>query len=181
MNYTKMSLVELESFTEMFSAFQDLILSMIRNAVRVLPKNKSDFKPSVMAHLQVNGATKHNQEYEQFLDIKDIFISCIYGTERRQIFDKTISRFVINVNKRIKFCIKRSAYNMFNANSQRLFKEDIKKLEDIINQINDNFNVRLPEAKQQGRLMISKIRRIDIPQKARYAEKAQEKGKTRGA
>ena len=174
-----MSLIEIEAFREMFSVFQDLILAMIRNAVRVLPKNKIDSQPSLTAHLMVNSATKHAQEYEKFIDIKDVFLSCISDAERRDFFKKAILYFTLNSKRKIKFCISKTFFNAINEKSKFYFKEDIKKLEKIINSINDNFNMRLPEAKQQGRLMISKIRRIDIPQKAKYAGKTQDKSKGR--
>ena len=180
LRYNRMTSVEVENFKEMFSVFQDLILAMVRNAVRVLPKDKTNLSPSLTAHLKVNSATKHNQEYDKFIDIKDVFLSCISNEERRDFFAMAMLNFTLNDKQKIKFRIKRSVHDNLDEDSRIAFKEDIILLEKIINSINDNFNLRLPEAKQQGKLMISKIRRIDIPQKAKYTGKAQDKSKGRG-
>ena len=173
--YRSMSELELQKFEQMFSVFQDLILAMIRNAVRVLPKDQNKTTPSITAHLNVNNATKQYHSYDAFIDIKDVFLSCISDRQRRLFFNSSVSHFTLNRQQKVKFCIKRSIFKILDNHSQFSFKEDIKKLEKIINTINDNFNLRLPEAKQQGKLMISKIRRIDIPQKAKYNQKTQQK------
>ena len=174
-SYNKMSNLESENFKEMFSVFQDLILSMVRNAVRVLPTDKNA-KPNIKAHLQVT-ALSSSVYYDKFLDIKDVFLSCISNVARRSIFEKTIQGFVVDKKQKIRFFIKKSEYQKFDGRSKKIFTSDIKLLEDIINKINDNFNLRLPEAKKQGMLAISKIKSIDIPQKAKYTGKKQEKGR----
>lgn len=176
--YTKLTNNEIENFTEMFSVFQDLILAMIRNAVRVLPKDKSkNFTPKLTAHLDINRATKHNQEYEKFMDIKDVFLSCIENKNHKEVFNKAIKCFTVDDKQKVRFLIKKSFYITLEEKSKHYFNEDIKKMEKIINKINDNFNLRLPEAQQQGKLMISKIKRIDIPEKAKYSGKEKSKGK----
>ena len=182
-NYNGLSKLELEEFTEMFSVFHDLILSMIRNAVHVLPTDKTNKKPSATAHLRVNNATKHNQEYEKFIDIRDVFLSCFKSEIRRELLNKAIKNFVLKQkpeNKNdylIKICIKSSFFINLDSISQGNLKNDIKILEQIINKINDSFNQLLPQAQKQGMLAISKIRRIDIPEKAKYSGKKKEKGK----
>ena len=177
--YNKLTDLEFEKFKEMFSAFQDLILAMIRNAVHVLPTDKSEnFTPRITAHLNINRATKHNQKYDNFMDIKDVFTSCIENIEHREIFDKAIKCFTVDDKQKIRFLIKKSFYISLEEKSKFYFNHDVKKLEKIINSINDNFNIRLPEAKQQGKLMISKIRRIDIPEKAKYSGKEKSKGRS---
>jgi len=176
MHYSPMTSNEIAVFSEMFSVFQDLILAMIRNAVKVLPKNTLYTDPDVKAHLKINSATKKYQSYSNFIDAKDIFLSCISNETRRSFFSKSILKFVANNNRKIKFFIKNSIYKQLDQKSKVSFKEDIKKLENIINKINDNFNIKLPEAKQQGKLLISKIREIEIPKKAKYNSQSNKRG-----
>ena len=184
MNYSCLSKQELEEFTEMFSVFHDLILAMIRNAVHVLPKDKTNnSKPSLTAHLQVNSATKHNQEYEKFIDIKDVFLSCFGGENRRDTLQNGIKKFVLKPkpeNKKdykVKICISTAFFQQLDDISKDNFSKDIRVLENIINKINDSFNQLLPSAQQKGQLLIQQIRRVEIPTKAKYTGKKQEKGK----
>ena len=175
MNYVPMSDSEIESFTQMFSTFQNLILAMVRNAVRVLPKNKQSSKPDLMTHLKINSSSINDQKYENFMNIKDVFLSCISDENRRFLLENAVLKFTLNNETKIKFSINRAYYEKLSDKSKIFFKKDIKKMEEIINELNSNFNLKLPEAKQQGKLMISRIREIAIPQKAKYATHKQYK------
>lgn len=173
-----MSEHDISVFEEIFSTFQDLIIAMVRNAVRVLPSDKSNPTPSIMAHCKIKSSNA-NVSYDNVIDIKDIFLSCLPDEEQRNIFDKTVNRFTLDDEKKIRFFIKKTEYEKLDITSKRGFAHDVKKLEKIINSINDNFNVRLPEAKRQGMLMISKIKNLDIPEKAKFQGRRQEKQKGR--
>ena len=176
--YNQLSNEDLEQFKEMFATFQDLILSMIRNAVRVLPSDKNNPTPSIKAHSQIKSSSA-DVSYDKVIDIKDIFLSCIPADEQRYFFEISIKCFALDAKKNIRFNIKRSVYEPLDDYSKKNFANDIKKLESIINDINNNFNQRLPEAKRQGMLMISKIKNLDIPDKAKYQGRNQNKEKGR--
>ena len=176
-SYSKMQEFEFESFKEMFSVFQDLILSMVRNAVHVLPIEKLN-APSLKAHMRIKSLSK-NVEYCKFVDVKEVFLSCIENVYRRQFLDKITKGFTIDDNKKIRFVILQSIYSLLSESEKKYFTKDIKRFEEIINNINDNFNQRLPEAKQQGKLMISKIRRLDVPNTAKYQGRQTTKQKGR--
>lgn len=169
MKYSSLSLVEIEVFKEMFSTFQDLILAMISNSVRVLPSDKSVFRPNLKMHLDfVKKSAKHNCKYEEFVDIKDVFLSCVPNQLCRKNLDSAILHFKIDDKRKIRFSIKKKFYSCLDNSSRLSFNKDIDTLELIINNINDNFNKRLPLALQSGRLISCKIHSVDIPRKAKY-------------
>ncbi len=176
MNYVSLSSDEIGKFEEMFLTFKDLILSMIRNAVVALPDNLNDFKPSVNMHLKINKSDKYR--YEDFMNVKDVFLSCIPNKKNRRFLKNTISYIAFDNKKRLKFFIKNKIYKNFDKDSVCCFRSDIKKLEKIINYINDDFNNCLPEAKKQRVLVLKKINKINkIPQKAKYIEDTNEENK----
>jgi len=174
-NYIPLSQGEIGIFEEMFSTFQDLILSMIRNAVVALPSKSSDNSPNLSEHLNIN--KNKGYKYESFIDIKDVFLSCFSDVYYRNFINLTISNFRVNNRKKIKFCLNKKACNCLDKHSRILFKKDINKLEKIVNHINDNFNINLIEAKKQRNLLLSEINsRINkIPKKAKYIEKTNDK------
>lgn len=176
--YNRMSEHDVSAFEEIFSTFQDLIIAMVRNAVRVLPNDKNNPIPSIVAHSKIKSSNA-DVSYDNVIDIKDIFLSCVPDEAQRNIFDKTVNRFTLDGKKKIRFFIKRAEYEKLDIVSKQSFTQDVKKLEKIINSVNDNFNVRLPEAKRQGMLMISKIKNLDIPDKAKFQSRRQEKHKGR--
>ena len=177
--YSQLSNTDIDYFQEMFGTFQDLILAMVRNAVRVLPNDKNNPAPSIKAYNRIKSSSA-DVSYDKVIDIKDIFLSCIPDDKQRYFFSKSIKCFVLDAKKNIRFNIWKNEYEKLDTNSKKNFASDVKILEKIINDINNNFNQRLPEAKRQGMLMISKIKNLDIPDKAKYQGRSQNKEKGRG-
>lgn len=168
MKYSSLSLKDKEVFKEMFSTFQDLILAMVSNSVRVLP-SKCDFKSSLKTHLSiVKNLIKSDYRYEEFIDIKNVFLSCIANKLCRKKLDLAVSHFTIDDKQKVRFSIKDKFYSRLDDNSRLEFDEDIKMLESIINCINDDFNKRLPIALQNGMLISKKVHSADVPRKAKY-------------
>ena len=168
MKYSSLSLKDKEVFKEMFSTFQDLILAMVSNSVRVLP-GKRDFKSSLKTHLSiVKNLTKSNYRYEEFIDIKDVFLSCITNKLCRKKLDLAVSHFTIDNKQKVRFFIKDKFYSCLDDNSRLSFDKDIEMLESIINCINDDFNKRLPVALQNGMLISKKVYSVNVPRKAKY-------------
>ncbi len=176
--YEQLSEEDLKKFTELFETFQDTILSMIRHAVRVLPNNKNNPNPSIKAYSAIKSSSA-DIEYEKVIDIKDIFLHCLLSEKQHLFFKKSLKCFVLDSKKNIRFNIKKTEYEKLDNHSKQNFVNDVKKLEKIIYNINNNFNQRLPEAKRQGMLMISKIKNLDVPDKAKYQGRTQSKEKGR--
>lgn len=173
-SYCKMSDIELRSIENTLCVFQELVLSMIRNAVYVLPENDVLIKKKNINSTKKLMASKEalkNAEYANFINTKDVFLSSIIDGERRSFFKKTISNFTINNRKRIKFCIKHKNYEILDLQSKKYFSNDIRKIEKIINTINCNFIKALPAAKRRGLMIKNKINTNIVPIKAKYNEK----------
>lgn len=168
MKYSSLSSRDKEVFKEMFSTFQDLILAMVNSSVRVLPSRR-DLKSSLKTHLSiVKNFTKSDYKYEEFIDIKYVFLSCIANKLCRKKLDLAVSHFTIDDKQKVRFSIKEKFYSRLDDNSKLSFDEDIETLESIINRINDDFNERLPVALQNGMLISKKIYSTDVPRKAKY-------------
>ena len=176
--YKSCTKIGFEKFTEMFSTVQDLILAFISHGARVLPDDLKHNTPSPKAHeriveelkkLKLEGekSGKRRFVYQPFYTTKDVFLSCIYGKEQRIKLSNAIVGFKINKNKQIKIMLSKKFVEKLDRNSILSFKNDITMFENIINVINNNFNRRLPEALNKGKLLIENMKTSKIPDTAR--------------
>lgn len=150
-------------FYKMIFAFQELVLSMVRNAAFVLPSGKNSALPSSKMHEIVN---KKKFSYQQPIATRDVFLYCLPQKSRR-FYDKLIRDIAVK-NGRIAINIDRTELAKFDKKLQLQIVKSLVLCADIMNITNRDFQRKLPEAKQQGRALIKSIKpRRQIPEKAR--------------
>lgn len=158
-------------FYKMVFAFQELVLSMVRNAAFVLPSSKNSAAPSSKMHEIVN---KENFSYQQPIATRDVFLYCL-PRKSRQFYDKLIQNITVK-NGRIAINIDRTDLEKFDEKVQLQIVKSLLICADIMNITNRDFQRKLPEAKQQGRALIKSIKpRRQIPEKARCKQRKIEK------
>ena len=176
--YKSCTKIGFEKFTDMFSTVQDLILAFISHGARVLPDDLKHNTPSPKAHeriveelkkLKLEGekSNKGRFVYQPFYTTKDVFLACINEAELRKKLSSAIVGFKLNKNRQIKIMLSKKFVEKLDKNSILSFKNDITIFENIINVINNNFNKRLPEALNKGKLLIENMKTSKIPDTAR--------------
>ena len=150
-------------FYRMISAFQELVLSMVRNAAFALPDGKNSALPSSKMHEIVN---KKNFSYNRPITTREVILFCM-PQKSRHIYDKLIRDIVVKNNK-IAIKINQKELAKFDKRAQVQMLKSLLVCSEIMNITNRDFQHKLPEAKQQGRALIKSIKpRRQIPQKAR--------------
>lgn len=158
-------------FYKMVFAFQELILSMVRNAAFVLPSSKNSAFPSSKMHEIIN---KKDFSYNQPIATRDVFLYCL-PQKSRQFYDKLIQNITVK-NGRIAINIDRTELAKFDKKLQLQIVKSLVLCADIMNITNRDFQHKLPEAKRQGRALIKSIKpRQQIPEKARCKQRKIEK------
>ena len=158
-------------FYKMIVAFQELILSMVRNTAFVLPGNKNSALPNSQMHEIVN---KKNFSYQQPIATRDVFLYCLPQKSRR-FYDKLIQDIAVK-NGRIAINIDKKELAKFDKKVQFQIVKNLLLCANIMNITNQDFQHKLPEAKQQGRALIKSIKpRQQIPEKARCKQSKIEK------
>ena len=158
-------------FYKMVFAFQELILSMVRNAAFVLPSSKNRAAPSSKMHEIVN---KENFSYQQPIATRDVFLYCLPQKSRR-FYDKLIQNITVK-NGRIAILINKEELAKFDKKMQLQIVKSLVLCADIMNITNRDFQHKLPEAKRQGRALIKSIKqRRQIPERARCKQRKIEK------
>ena len=158
-------------FYKMISAFQDLVLSMVRNAAFVLPSGKNSVLPSSKMHEIVN---KKNFSYQQPIATRDVFLYCLPQKSR-----KFYSRLIQNVavkNGKIAINVNKKELEKLDKNVQLQIVKSLALCANIMNITNRGFQRKLPEAKRQCGALIKRIKpRERIPEKARCKQRKIEK------
>ncbi|GEM_PF-3002444 len=159
-------------FFKMISAFQELVLSMVRNAAFVLPSDKNNSTlPSAKLHEIVN---RKNFSYQQPIATRDVFLCCL-PCKSRKIYDKLIQDVVVKNNK-IAIIINHDEVGKLNKKKQVQILKNLVFCAKIMNITNQDFQRKLPMAKQQGRALAESIKpRGRIPEKARCKQRKIEK------
>lgn len=158
-------------FYKMIFAFQELVLSMVRNAAFVLPSSKNSALPSSKMHEIVN---KKNFSYQQPIATRDIFLYCL-PQKSRQFYDKLIQNITVK-NGKIAININKKELLKFDEKIQVQILKNLLLCANIMNITNRDFQRKLPDAKQQGRALIKSIKpRRQIPEKARCKQRKIEK------
>ena len=125
--YKSCTKIGFKKFTEMFSTVQDLILAFISHGARVLPDDLKHNTPSPKAHeriveelkkikLEGEKSGKGRFVYQPFYTTKDVFLSCIHGTELRKKLSSAIVGFKINTNKKIKIILSKKFVEKLDKN-----------------------------------------------------------------
>ena len=154
-------------FYKMVFAFQELVLSMVRNAAFVLPSSKNSALPSSKMHEIVN---KENFSYQQPIATRDVFLYCLPQKSRR-FYDKLIQNIAVK-NGKIAININKKELAKFGEKVQLQIVKNLVLCAGIMNITNRDFQHKLPEAKQQGRALIKSIKpRQQIPEKARCKQR----------
>lgn len=154
-------------FYRMISAFQELVLSMVRNAAFVLPDGKNSALPSSKMHEIVN---KKNFSYNQPIATREIILLCL-PQKSRHIYDKLIQDIAAK-NGKIAINVNKKELAKFDKRAQVQMLKSLLVCSEIMNITNRDFQRKLPEAKQQGRALIKSIKpRRQIPQKARCKQR----------
>lgn len=150
-------------FFKMISAFQELVLSMVRNAAFVLPSDKNNSTlPSAKLHEIVN---RKNFSYQQPIATRDVFLFCL-PCKSRKIYDKLIQNITVK-NGRIAILINKEELAKFNEKVRLKIVKSLVLCAEIMNITNRDFQRKLPMAKQQGRALAKSIKpRGRIPEKA---------------
>ncbi len=158
-------------FYKMIFAFQELVLSMVRNAAFVLPSSKNSALPSSKMHEIVN---KKNFSYQQPIATRDLFLFCLPRKSRR-FYSKLIQDVAVK-NGRIAINVDRTELAKFNEKVRLKIVKSLVLCAEIMNITNRDFQRKLPEAKRQGRALIKSIKqRRQIPEKARCKQRKIEK------
>lgn len=158
-------------FYKMVLAFQELVLSMVRNAAFVLPSGKNSALPNSQMHEIVN---KKNFSYQQPIATRDVFLYCLPQKSRR-FYDKFIKDIAVK-NGRIAININRTELEKFDKKLQLQIVKSLVLCADIMNITNRDFQRKLPEAKRQGKALIKSIKhRRQIPERARCKQRKIEK------
>ena len=158
-------------FYKMIFAFQELVLSMVRNAAFVLPSSKNSALPSSKMHEIVN---KENFSYRQPIATQDVFLYCLPQKSRR-FYDKLIQDIAVK-NGRIAININRTELEKLDKKMQLQIVKSLALCADIMNITNRDFQRKLPEAKRQGRALIKSIKPPrQIPEKARCKQRKLDK------
>jgi len=158
-------------FYKMIVAFQELVLSMVRNAAFVLPSSKNRAAPSSKMHEIVN---KENFSYQQPIATRDVFLYCLPQKSRR-FYDKLIQNITVKKG-RIAINIDKKELAKFDEKIQLQIVKSLVLCANIMNITNRDFQRKLPEAKQQGRVLIRSVKqRRQIPEKARCKQRKLDK------
>ena len=158
-------------FYKMIFAFQELVLSMVRNAAFVLPSSKNSAFPSSKMHEIIN---KKDFSYNQPIATRDVFLYCLPQKSRR-FYNKLIQDVAVK-NGKIAINIDKTELAKFDKRVQLQIVKSLVLCADIMNITNRDFQRKLPEAKQQGRALIKSIKpRQQIPEKARCKQSKSEK------
>ena len=168
---------EIQSICEIFCVLQATILSMVRNAVFVLPNDKkNNIKsynlPKKLSQLAKSGDIKVNDiQYDKPMTTKDILLCGIKDKQKKQLLEKIISKIAVLENgKKIRITLKKNAFQALNTLSQTNLKQDIAIIEQIINTINTQFIKLLPDAKRNAKKLMAQLEnsRKKIPATARF-------------
>ena len=158
-------------FYKMIFAFQELVLSMVRNAAFVLPSSKNSALSSSKMHEIVN---KENFSYRQPIATRDVFLYCLPQKSRR-FYDKFIQDIAVK-NGRIAININRTELEKLDKKMQLQIVKSLVLCADIMNITNRDFQRKLPEAKRQGKALIKCIKPPrQIPEKARCKQRKLDK------
>ena len=175
--YDGLAKEELQSICELFCIIQATILSMVKNAVFVLPNDKkNNIKsynlPKKLSQLTKSGDIKLTDiQYDKPMTTKDILLCGIKDTQKKQLLEKIISKIAVPENsKKIRIALKKNAFQTLNYASQTNLKKDIFTMEQIINTINSRFIQLLPDAKQNAKKLIVQFEssKKKIPASARF-------------
>ena len=175
---------EIQSICEMFCVVQATILSMIRNAVFVLPNYKlhnikSYNLPKTLSQFTKNGTIRSdNVQYDQPITTKDILLYALKNPQSKQLLEKIISKVNIpDHDTKIRITIKKNGFQNLNPASQANLKQDIAIIEQIINAVNTRFIQLLPEAKQKAQQLMAQLEnsRKKIPANAKFETTAHSK------
>ena len=154
-------------FYKMVFAFQELVLSMVRNAAFVLPSSKNSVIPSSKMHEIVN---KESFSYRQPIATRDVFLYCLPQKSRR-FYDKFIQDIAVK-NGKIAINVNKKELAKFDEKVQLQIVKSLMLCADIMNITNRDFQRKLPAAKQQGKALIKRIKpRRQIPEKARCKQR----------
>lgn len=154
-------------FYKMIFAFQELVLSMVRNAAFVLPSSKNSALPSSKMHEIIN---KKDFSYSQPIATRDVFLYCL-PKKTRKFYSKLVQDVAVK-NGRIAINIDRTELEKLDKKLQLQIVKSLLLCADIMNITNRDFQRKLPEAKQQGRALIKSIKpRQQIPEKARCKQR----------
>ncbi|MBR1428895.1 MAG: hypothetical protein IJ590_01430 [Rickettsiales bacterium] len=154
-------------FYKMVFAFQELVLSMVRNAAFVLPNAKNSALPSSKMHEIVN---KKNFSYNKPIATRDVFLYCL-PCKSRKFYGQLIQDVVVK-NDKIAILVNHDEVDKLNEKMQLQILKNLLLCANIINITNRDFQRKLPEAKQQGRALIRSIKpRRQIPEKARCTQR----------
>ena len=150
-------------FYKMISVFHELVLSMVRNAVFVLPNSKNRVAPNSKMHEIIN---KQDFSYKQSIATRDIFLFCL-PKQSRKFYDRLIQNIVVK-NSKIAITIDKTEIMKFNEKQRVKILKNLSLFVKIMNKTNNDFQRKLPEAKLQGKALIKSIKpRGQIPEKAK--------------
>lgn len=171
LSYLELSQEDLNGIRKILITFNDVILSMIRNAVFVLPNSngKNNF-PSLNSFLKIQ-ENINDFKYDELMNTKKIMLFGIKNIEKKMQMDNAITRLVVDKQNKIRCVCKKSFYYSIGDIYKSDFLNDIKKIEKVVNDVNLYFKKLLPEAKICRQNLLNKIRKDIIPKKARYLEK----------
>lgn len=154
-------------FYKMIFAFQELVLSMVRNAAFVMPSSKNSALPNANMHEIVN---KKNFSYQQPIATRDVFLYCL-PRRSRTFYDKLIQDVAVK-NGKITILVNHDKVAELNEKIQVQILKNLLLCANIMNITNQDFQRKLPAAKQQGRALIKRIKpRRQIPEKARCKQR----------
>ena len=154
-------------FYKMIFAFQELILSMVRNAAFVLPSSNNSVLPSSKMHEIVN---KKNFSYQQPIATREVFLYCL-PNKSRKFYAQLIHNVAVK-NGKVAINVNKKELLKFDEKIQVQILKNLLLCASIMNITNRDFQRKLPEAKQQGRALIKRIKpRRQIPEKARCKQR----------
>ena len=96
--YFALSNYDINDIKKNLICFNNVVLSMIRNAVVVLPNDRKNNGVQNINNLYNIKKNINDFYYEEFVDTKKVFLSCIKDKIKRHVFDNAISRLIFDDN-----------------------------------------------------------------------------------
>ena len=103
--YFALSNYDINDIKKNLICFNNVVLSMIRNAVVVLPNDRKNNGVQNINNLYNIKKNINDFYYEEFVDTKKVFLSCIKDKIKRHVFDNAISRLIFDDNVSLYLCV----------------------------------------------------------------------------
>ena len=124
-------------FYKMIFAFQELILSMVRNAAFVLPSSNNSVLPSSKMHKVIN---KKNFSYQQPIATREVFLYCL-PNKSRKFYAQLIHNVAVK-NGKVAINVNKKELEKFDKKVQLRIVKNLVICSNIMNIANNDFQLQ---------------------------------------